>query len=417
MDLSAHFQLNMKILNSKFSSSDVPEKKPIFLYTLLSFFAFSTIFSVISISVRTQEINSEFINWRATLASTLPTLLSQGDLVRANSLIQLKPQFKTEISDINGRLLLTNHTEENQIQLQILDQLLDGVTPVCQLILGNPDLQNTDWLHLLGYICLFFFFHFALFLKLRIMQVERLLLAERQWTAQQLSHDLKSPLAALNTLKSVILNGLSNNQEAYELFDAAHQRIETMISNSDSKVGSHLPSLRIDTLLDSILAEKSASLTNITFGKEVFLEQATLPSHISGTDFARVVSNLVTNAHEAYNGHVTTKRVDVKIVTAKSKTSLTIRDYGNGITPTVLKKIGTFGYTIGKITGSGLGLYFVRRKISAWGGRVSIDTVPGKGTVINVQFPNQKPNSIRLLFASMRPIKRRLIAALLTSEK
>ena len=86
-------------------------------------------------------------------------------------------------------------------------------------------------------------------------------------------------------------------------------------------------------------------------------------------DFYRVLSNLLTNACEALDG---SKKGKVEFTAKKvlNKVEIEVSDNGPGISESEMGKIFNEGYTSGKALGTGLGLYYVNKKLNEWGGRV-----------------------------------------------
>jgi signal transduction histidine kinase len=104
----------------------------------------------------------------------------------------------------------------------------------------------------------------------------------------------------------------------------------------------------------------------------------------------RVLDNLVANATQslqAGNGSIT-------IATAHRDdiVRISITDTGCGMTQEELARALTGFYTT-KPHGSGLGLSVVRRLVADHGGRVEVDTAPGKGMTVVVELPmHSMPN-------------------------
>jgi signal transduction histidine kinase len=61
-------------------------------------------------------------------------------------------------------------------------------------------------------------------------------------------------------------------------------------------------------------------------------------------------------------------------------------DTGTGIAPELAEVIFE-PFETSKPTGSGLGLYIVREVVSAHGGEVQIESIPGQGTTVIVVIP------------------------------
>jgi len=71
---------------------------------------------------------------------------------------------------------------------------------------------------------------------------------------------------------------------------------------------------------------------------------------------------------------------------------ITVRDDGEGIPPSVLGRIfEPFFTTKGEGRGTGLGLPSVRRIVESLGGRVEIDSAPGRGTTFRIYLPSAAP--------------------------
>ena len=64
---------------------------------------------------------------------------------------------------------------------------------------------------------------------------------------------------------------------------------------------------------------------------------------------------------------------------------LTIRDSGRGIAPETLAQIAQPFFTT-KTRGLGLGLALAKRIAERFGGRLTIDSAPGRGTCVSFEF-------------------------------
>ena len=103
----------------------------------------------------------------------------------------------------------------------------------------------------------------------------------------------------------------------------------------------------------------------------------------------RAVSNLLSNAlkHTARGGVVT-----LGIAAAGSDVVLRVADTGVGIAAEHLPRLGDRFYRVDPAradssAGSGLGLALVKSIMQLHGGQMSIDSVPGSGTVVSLVFP------------------------------
>ncbi|HET8712412.1 MAG TPA: ATP-binding protein [Gemmatimonadales bacterium] len=105
----------------------------------------------------------------------------------------------------------------------------------------------------------------------------------------------------------------------------------------------------------------------------------TPPALARRDEVKEVLVNLLENARNAE-----ATRVTVRI--AAGGRQLVVADDGRGISPDVLPRVfePTFSTTS---SGAGLGLAIARRLVESWGGVISLDSDPGKGTRVTLTLP------------------------------
>ena len=97
----------------------------------------------------------------------------------------------------------------------------------------------------------------------------------------------------------------------------------------------------------------------------------------------RLVINLVTNADQAVERDGS---VSVRLSQQPDAVLLTVRDDGRGMTPEVRERIFEPFFTT-RAKGTGLGLATVFGLVTQAGGRLDVQTEPGKGTTVTVHLP------------------------------
>jgi signal transduction histidine kinase len=92
--------------------------------------------------------------------------------------------------------------------------------------------------------------------------------------------------------------------------------------------------------------------------------------------------NLLRNAYEATDRGA----VSVEAETRRKKILVRVSDTGRGIEPERLPRIFDPFFT-SKEKGMGIGLYLARKIIEAHGGRIGVESRPGRGTTFTIQLP------------------------------
>jgi signal transduction histidine kinase len=228
--------------------------------------------------------------------------------------------------------------------------------------------------------------------------------------ASQVSHDIRSPLAALKMatdqltnisedkrilIRSSVsrINDISNEllSKGKELNNSSNH------SSSGQKINQGTNPLSINLLsplIDSIVSEKRIQFrekqgveieADLNQGYGLFAE-------INATELKRTVSNLITNAVEALPNNTGKVIVAVKKL-SEAEVSISIKDNGKGIPENILKKLGEMGVSHGKEgtqSGSGLGIYHAKKTVEASGGQFIIQSREGAGTTISMIFKKSK---------------------------
>ena len=114
------------------------------------------------------------------------------------------------------------------------------------------------------------------------------------------------------------------------------------------------------------------------------------PVHADAGAIEQVIVNLAANARDAMpaGGRLTLATRNLATLDAGDRVLLTVADTGMGIPPAVLPRIfDPFFTTKAEGKGTGLGLAIVHGIVTQSGGRIDVDTSPGKGTTFRLEFP------------------------------
>lgn len=122
----------------------------------------------------------------------------------------------------------------------------------------------------------------------------------------------------------------------------------------------------------------------VVFFGEIAVQFTGLPSaFVRGSKFElmRVFQNLFKNALEAG-----AKQLVVAVAQDAGNIEVTVTDDGAGMDADHVRRAMKGGFS-NKENGTGLGLSICRHLLGAHGGSLELDSAPGKGTVVRMQFP------------------------------
>ncbi|MDM3871998.1 ATP-binding protein [Porticoccus sp. W117] len=95
---------------------------------------------------------------------------------------------------------------------------------------------------------------------------------------------------------------------------------------------------------------------------------------------AQSIHNILNNAADA------SPRVEIAVQWGRQQLQLTVRDFGDGLTPEQREQMGQ-PFTSSKASGMGLGLFLTHTTFNRIGGQVLMDNVEGGGTMTQVLLP------------------------------
>jgi signal transduction histidine kinase len=127
-----------------------------------------------------------------------------------------------------------------------------------------------------------------------------------------------------------------------------------------------------------------AQLTGQSVERRVELDDTLTPVDADPAQLHRALQNLVLNALDAMpSGGVLTVRTGH----SDGSVRLEVADTGSGLTKEECERLFTPYYTT-KQHGTGLGLAIVQSVVSDHGGRISVESEPGRGSTFRIELQN-----------------------------
>jgi len=185
-----------------------------------------------------------------------------------------------------------------------------------------------------------------------------------------------------------------------ENIENGSRRISTFVSNlREYSRGGHIRPfswLDLAVLIDKVLnlIQVEIKKTIKIFNKSICTELPEIYSDPHAIE--QILINLLMNASQAVSGE--NSRVDLNVMPSGDKRGVVIKVSDNGCgmdANTVLKIFEPFFTTKPVPKGTGLGLYVCHNLITDLGGRIKVESEPGKGSTFIVTLPGKDPQDTK----------------------
>lgn len=225
----------------------------------------------------------------------------------------------------------------------------------------------------------------------------------RMETLQLVSHELRTPLTSIQGLSDVLLKFPVKTVEAREMLTTIHAEAirlsETINRYLDiARLESGMQALRIIAVeVEQLIAGCISVHAPIGAQRGIKITQSVSRSipqlAVDAQLLLQALNNLLSNAikYTAENSEVT-----VHAECDGTFVSIRVSDQGPGIPPDERERIFEKFYRLERdaasgIIGSGLGLSLVKEIVEKHGGRVFLESTPGRGSVFTIALPVEWP--------------------------
>lgn len=213
------------------------------------------------------------------------------------------------------------------------------------------------------------------------------------------SHDLKAPILNIDGLvqrlaylleqKSIQDNDLEELigyiQNSVDRFKVTIEDLTTISRLQRSiETESNMEHVLVEAVFEDIMADINFLFSEFEFPCQVKRNFEVKSIRFSRKNFRSILYNLLSNAIK-YRSHDCNCAIEVSTRSEGEWVRLTVKDNGLGI-PTENQQhlFSMFKRFHDHVDGSGIGLYIIKRIIDNAGGRIEVDSTPGKGSAFEV---------------------------------
>ena len=229
------------------------------------------------------------------------------------------------------------------------------------------------------------------------------------------SHELRTPLTAIMTAGENIRDGLAASadglfEQGSVITNQAHQLMEIVdqvllfSATREAKLTHLLREVRVDEVIEDALQATQNLIDGAGFSVETKIE-ADLPSITADLSvLSQCLQNLIANAVKYSRGKHWIG-ISARLDENESAILMSVEDRGIGIQPCDRERIFEPFYrspdvAAARIHGTGLGLSIAKRSAEVFGGKLTVSTEIGVGSVFTVHLPvvkniRQKASSAR----------------------
>jgi two-component system sensor histidine kinase HydH len=212
----------------------------------------------------------------------------------------------------------------------------------------------------------------------------------------QMDHDIRNPLAALKGAAQLLRRDLLrskasiNRLEFTNLMLAQIERMEVIFGcyRRMSRLELNPSEFELNEIVQAVLSRQAAAFPETVIVKHERTVES-LPCTADADLLATILENLTRNAVEAMpDGGTLSVRTSAPPTTGGIE--LVVQDTGVGMDARTRER-ATDDFFTTKAAGTGLGLAFAKRVAEAHGGRLTIDSQVGQGTLVRLWVPSRPP--------------------------
>jgi signal transduction histidine kinase len=221
------------------------------------------------------------------------------------------------------------------------------------------------------------------------------------------THELRTPLAVICSAGENLADGIVDSPVKVAQYGAVVYRegrrltdmVEQVLEFAGAQSGQQRYEFRstdVSHFINGAAAACEAQIKEAGFNVETMIEENLPPVQGDSAALKRAVQNLISNAIK-YDSENRWARISAQVSAGKTRdqgneVQIAVEDRGMGISPADMAHIFEPFYrgheaVAAQIKGSGVGLSLVKQIVEAHGGRLSVKSTPGAGSVFTIHLP------------------------------
>ena len=241
---------------------------------------------------------------------------------------------------------------------------------------------------------------FGLILTVRAVSHELELARMKSDFVSTVSHEFKSPLTSIRQLAEMLQSGRvpseERRQKYYDVLLEQSERLTLLTDNilslakiEEGRAEFTFETTDVSALLTEVVSSIQDRVSHEGFDIGLNIEGALPLIAVDRTALSQAVANLIDNAIK-YSGD--SRRISVSASVEEQFLAIAVQDFGIGIKKEDIPRLFERFYRGGDeltrtVKGSGLGLTLVKEIVEAHGGKVHVESEPGKGSVFSIRLP------------------------------
>lgn len=220
-----------------------------------------------------------------------------------------------------------------------------------------------------------------------ILQAEKL--ASLGHVAAGMAHEIRNPLNAIGLFAQILKPALAGDGEKSGYVDKLLKEVDRIdailikLLDASNRPRIKAEPVSLPVIIDRTLGKFRDQLRASGVQLEKLYEQIPPPLLADATEMEQIFTNLLANSlYEMQQGGT----LGIRVRHDGSRVFVTVSDTGGGIPAENLRKIFDPFFTT-KPKGTGFGLSVVLRIVKTYNGHIKVNSIPGEGTVFDLEFP------------------------------